>query len=170
MTRCVKNRFQICCRSLLALVVTAVFWVTVTPPHPLRAQEHVPLQSTAANAYLELSVEPPIVLTDTLITLSITYHNIGFPYTTIQVNPPNLAAFEPPMSMPCKYDQHPNGCTAISLRTQAIGVVQFTASATGEVYDETCHCWYWSGASDNGPARLIIAETLWQTFLPSVHR
>jgi len=162
--------FRFVVALFLALVVTALFWVTITPSHPLRAQENVPLQSAAANAYLGLSVEPPIVVTETLVTLHITYHNIGLPYTTIQVNPPNLAAFEPPLSMPCKYDQHPNGCTMITLRTQAIGVVQFTASATGEVYDETCRCWYWSGASDNGPASLIIAETLWQMFLPSVQR
>ena len=115
-------------------------------------------------------MEPSLVLTGTLVTLHIAYHNIGLPYTNIQINPPGLVAFEPPLSMPCKYDQHPNGCAEITLRTLATGVVQFSANATGEVYDETCRCWYWSGASDNGPATLIIAESVWKMFLPSIHR
>jgi hypothetical protein len=105
-----------------------------------------------------------------LITLNIAYHNIGLPYTYIHVNSSNIVTYEPPLSMPCQYDQHTNGCTAITFRTLTTGVVTFTASATGEVYDETCQCWYWGGGSDTGPASAIIADTIWPVFLPVIQR
>ena len=122
------------------------------------------------NAYLELSLDSAIVTAGTPITLYIEYHNIGVPHTTINVTPTGLVAFEPPLSMPCKYDQHPNGCTAIGFRALASGVVTFTARATGEVYDEACYCWYWSIADTIEPARLIIADTIWRAWLPLVER
>ena len=134
-----------------------------SPHRPVNA-----LANMTANAYLELSLDSPIVTAGTPITLYIDYHNIGVPHTTIHVTPTGLVAFEPPLSMPCKYDQHSNGCTAIGFRALASGVVTFTAGATGEVYDENCHCWYWGIANTIEPARLIIAGTIWRAFLPLV--
>jgi hypothetical protein len=130
----------------------------------------VPGAPTTAGAYLELSVEPPIVTTGALVTLHIAYHNIGLPYTRILISPTGLITFEPALTMPCKYDQHPNGCTAITLRTLAPGVAAFNAGATGEVWDETCQCWYWSVAGDNGPVNIIIAESIWRLLLPLIYR
>ena len=126
--------------------------------------------STSSPSYLELSVEPPIVTTSALVTLHIAYHNIGLPYTYISISPTGLFTFEPPLTMPCKYDQHPNGCTAITLQTHAPGVATFRASATGEVYDESCRCWVWSGAGDNRPASVSIADAIWRMWLPLLHR
>ncbi len=128
------------------------------------------LEDITFNPYLELSLDSPIVTTDTLITLYVRYHNLGLPYTSIVITPPNLVEFEPFLSMPCEYGQHPNGCTAITLRTLAPGVVTFRANATGEAYDETCNCWYWTNVEDNGPAILIIGDTIWETFLPWIQR
>jgi hypothetical protein len=70
--------------------------------------------------------------------------------------------------MPCKYDQHINGCTAITFRALATGVAQFSAGSTGEVYDEDCHCFCMGAATDNGPVTLIIAESNWKVYLPTV--
>jgi len=114
-----------------------------------------------ASPYLELSVSPPAVLPGTLFTLYITYHNIGLPYTNIQIDPSDIVVYEPALSMPCKYNEHPNGCTAITLRALAPGVVTFRASAGGEIFDQDCHCWYMGGASDNGPATLVITSPTW---------
>ncbi len=150
---------------IIALVLSAV---TSSQFVIARGQEFT--NKITANAYLELSVEPPLVTSGALITLHIVYHNIGLPYTDILINPSNVVTFEPPLSMPCKFDQHPNGCTAITFRTLVTGVVTFTAGATGEVYDETCHCWYWSGASADGPAIATIADTIWPVFLPAIQR
>jgi hypothetical protein len=61
---------------------------------------------------------------------------------------------------------HPTGCTAITLRALAAGMATFTAGATGEIWDESCHCWYWSGAGDNWPVSILIAESMWRIFLP----
>ena len=131
------------------------------------AEVGTPAQSPDDNAYLELSVDPGQSRAGSLITLHISYHNIGLPYTTINVNPSNLVDFDPPITMPCKYDQHPNGCQAIIFRTLSPGKVEFTASATGELWSEECQCWYWGGASDNGPAVAVITAA-WRFFLPFV--
>lgn len=123
-------------------------------------------QATPQSSYLELSVEPPVAFAGTLVTLTITYHNLGMPYTVINIDPPGLVAFDPPLSMPCKYYEHPTGCRVLPLQTLSSGVVQITAGATGEVYDEACHCFRWGGGTDNGPAVLTILEKGWQIFLP----
>jgi hypothetical protein len=163
-----RGNYRIVVALSLPAMASTFFLAAITPLNPIRAQEQDLRQRTFAVSYLELSVEPPISHTGTLITLHITYHNIGMPYTTIQVDPPGLVAFEPPLEMPCKYFEHPTGCTAIALRTVAAGMVTIRAGATGEVYDETCNCWYWSGGTDNGPARLVITDSIWRTFLPSI--
>jgi endo-1,4-beta-xylanase len=161
-------------RSVVVLPVAIagmiLFWGAVEAPQPIRAEEQINPRSTTTDAYLELSVVPQIALSGTLVTLNITYHHIGMPYTAITSSPPGLVTFDPPLSMPCKYDQHPTGCQAIPFRTQSSGVVQFTAGASGEVYDEGCGCFRWGTALDNGPATLIIVDTLWQMFLPSIQR
>jgi hypothetical protein len=154
----------------LPLTITVLLLMAITCSQPATARDQEFAYKATATAYLELSVVPPIVTSGFVITLDIAYHNIGFPYTYIQINPSNVVTFEPPLSMPCKYDQHPNNCSAITFRTLTTGVVTFDAGATGEVYDEICHCWYWSGASDNGPAIAIVADTIWPVFLPVIQR
>ena len=161
-------------RSVIALslcvVATILGWGATAPSQTSYAHEQIASSNTNDNAYLELSVEPHIALKGTLVTLKIVYHNIGLPYTSIGINPSENVAFDPPLSMPCKYNEHPNGCTEITFRTLSNGIVQFNAGATGEVYDETCGCFMWGGAQDNGPATLAIVDTIWQVFLPSIHR
>ncbi len=158
--------------KLLSLLVVPILLVTFTrtplkPPGP-----HFLAYPSCENpaAHLELSVQPTTALPGELVTLYIVYVQIGEPYTGISIEPPGLVEFEPPLSMPCKYSEHPTHCTSITLRTQAAGVVQFHAGATGEIWGEDCQCWCMSGAVDNGPATLVIAETITRVYLPSVYR
>jgi len=161
-------------RLVAALFLCAAATVLSIPmiasSHALKVQGQGPTQSGNPSAYLELSVEPFLVNPGTLVTLHITYHNIGLVYTGITANPPDLVAFEPPLTMPCKYNEHPDGCRTITFRTLATGIVKFKAGATGEVWDEDCKCWYWGGAADNGPARLVITDFIWERFLPFVQQ
>jgi hypothetical protein len=60
--------------------------------------------------------------------------------------------FDPPLSIPCKYDQHANQYIAFTIRARSTGMLQFTASAAGEVIGEDCHCWCYTSGQDNGPA------------------
>jgi hypothetical protein len=124
----------------------------------------------SSNPYLELSVEPAFITPGGLFTLHITYHNIGMPYTAITINPPGLVAYDPQLSMPCKYYEHPNGCTAITFRALGTGVVTFTASANGEIYDEGCGCWYWGSGTSLAPATVSILDGPWKLFLPVIQR
>jgi endo-1,4-beta-xylanase len=108
------------------------------------------------NSYLVLSADPQTVAVGAAFTLVISYHNLGLPYTTINVTPTQRAVSDPPLLSPCKYDQHPTGCKSVGLRARHSGVVTITASATGEAYSEECSCWYWTGAGDIGPAVVTI--------------
>ena len=64
------------------------------------AEAGAPAQSPDDNAYLELSVDPAQSRAGSLITLHISYHSIGLPYTTINASPSRLGGFEPPLTMP----------------------------------------------------------------------
>jgi hypothetical protein len=155
---------------LLPFLITVFVLTAITSFPPKIQSNQASAYPTSSESYLALSISPPIVVPGAMITLHIAYHNIGMPYTDILVIPSDTVIFEPELSMPCKYNEHPNGCTAITFRTQKTGIVTFRASATGEVYREDCHCWYWSGGSDNGPASVIVAGTVWTTFLPVLQR
>ncbi len=54
------------------------------------------------------------------------------------------------------------------MRALANGVVTISVSATGEVWDADCHCWYWGGGSAIAPAQLVITDHIWNSFLPAV--
>jgi hypothetical protein len=95
---------------------------TSMPAYTVRPYLPANPSCTNPGAYLELSIEPAMALPGTLVTLNIAYHRIGLPYTGIGINPPDLVVFDPPLSMPCKYGEHINGCSAITFRTQASGV------------------------------------------------
>lgn len=124
------------------------------------AKEITLSQNPGQEAYLELSVEPEESRAGSLVTLNITYHNIGLPYTTISIDQPDLVEFDPPLTMPCKFHEHPNGCQAITFRTLAPGEVQFSASAHGEIWSDQCQCWFFTTVTDNGPAITRITEPL----------
>jgi hypothetical protein len=155
---------------LLPTLLTAFLLLALPASQAATAHQQEFANQITPPAYLELSVEPSMVNAGELVTLHIAYHNLGFPYTLILIDLPGLVAYEPPLSMPCKYDQHPNGCTAIPFRALTAGVVTFTAAASGEVYDEACQCRIWTGVTDNGPATVIIADKLWQVFIPLLQR
>ncbi|NTV64508.1 MAG: hypothetical protein HGA65_13355 [Oscillochloris sp.] len=119
-----------------------------------------------AKPHLELSVTPVTARVGDQITLHVAYVNLGLPYTTVIWDPPGVAAFDPPRTMPCKYSEDTSGCTVITLRAQAPGRLTIHAGATGEIWDDTCACWYMSGGSDSEPATVFVGEE--QLFLPLV--
>lgn len=124
------------------------------------AEDNAPAFSPDQDAYLELSVDPAQSRAGSLITLNIIYHNIGLPYTTISIDQPDLVEYDPPLTMPCKFHEHPNGCRAITYRTLAPGEVKFSTSAHGEIWSDQCQCWFFSTVTDNGPAVAKITEPL----------
>ena len=142
---------------LLALVICLGLFVSSNSIH---AQGFGSTQSPQQEAYLELSVDPGQSRAGSLITLNIKYVNIGLPYTTIYIDPPGLVQYDPELTMPCKFHEHPNGCQAITFRTLAPGEVKFEASAHGEIWSDQCQCWFFTTVTDNGPATAKITEPL----------
>ncbi len=155
-------------RTFASFVLIAVLIPVAAPAHAARAPGAIQPGSTNSPAYLELRVEPPFAVPGSLVTLYITYVNIGEVYAYFLVTPPDLVAFEPPLDSPCKYYEHPSGCQSITMRALAKGVVTISATATGEVWDEDCPCWYMGGATSAAPARLVIADQIWSMYLPAI--
>lgn len=145
---------------ILALVVMIFYSGVFVSANSIRAEGLRLAQSPQQEAYLELSIDPEQSRAGSLVTLNITYHNIGLPYTTIFIDQPDLVKFDPPLTMPCKFHEHPNGCQAITLRTLKPGVVKFTASAHGEIWSDQCQCWYFTTVTDNGSATAMITEPM----------
>jgi len=152
----------------IACVTTLLVVLVLKPRNTILANNPAAPQCSSSTAHLELSTAPSVVTPGTLVNLNITYKGIGLPYTGITITPAELVEYDPPLSMPCKYDQHINGCTSIGLRALFTGVVQFTAGATGEIFDEGCHCFCWGAAKDYGPATLTIVNSIWKAYLPSI--
>jgi hypothetical protein len=147
---------------ILLSILTASLAAAVPSPAVVRGQG---LNEKAANEpYLELSVTPALAAVGDLITLNITYHNLGEPYLYAGASPDGLVTTDPPITMPCPY------CTSVTYRALAAGQVTFRAGATGEIYDEGCHCWRWSGGSDNRPVTVTIVDRLWKVFMPILQR
>jgi hypothetical protein len=109
---------------------------------------------------VEMSIQPVIANRGELVTLSIRYVNLGVPYTYLAMNPPDLMAFEPPVTMPCKYRGNLSDCTTFTLRALATGEVSIGADVEGEIFDYSCHCWRYTWV--NGGTRAVIA---WKTYL-----
>ncbi|MBM7842406.1 hypothetical protein [Herpetosiphon giganteus] len=112
--------------------------------------------------YYPCYVHPALVLSGPsqvqvgeLFTLSIAYENIGMQHTTIRLNDDYLARFDPPLAMPCKYDQHPTRCQSITLRATSAGVLVIEAQARGESFNNG---WFWSGASAKTPLTINIVD------------
>ena len=144
----------------LALMTVLLGFAVLVFVELTSAMDTAPVQSLDQDAYLELSVDPVHSRAGSLITLNITYYNIGLPFTTIQIDPPILVEYDPELTMPCKFHEHANGCQAITFRTLAPGEVQFNASAHGEIWSDQCQCWHFTTVTDNGPAIARITEPL----------
>lgn len=129
---------------------------TTTPP------------ATTPAPSLHLSVDRGGVAPGQLVTLTVAYTNLGLQHTTITISPAGVLAFDPPVAMPCKYDQHPTQCTSFTLRAAQAGAATIRASATGEIYDDGCSCWVFSSAADDGPAVVVVGGS--RRYLPLVQR
>jgi hypothetical protein len=147
--------------------------------HPLATRERRSAQppapttapiAPAVTPHLTLSVDKPSASFGALITLHITYTNIGLQWTTVTSSPADLVAFDPPRSMPCKYDQDATQCQEMTLRAIGTGIATIHASAYGEIYDDACKCWRFSGASDDGPAIVTIGPPAVRVFVPLAQR
>src|SRR5262245_45774118 len=114
--------------ALLLMVILSTLPVILLAQPPVSgevkdAHAYAPDLQTP-DSYLILSVDPPIVTTGTLVTLSIAYHNIGLQQTTIEIDPPGLVEFSPPLTMPCPFNG-PDSCTKFTLHALAPGRVTF---------------------------------------------
>lgn len=141
----------------------------VVPAAPrLPAAESATPPSTTPPPSLHLSVDRGGLAVGELLTLTVTYTNLGLQHTTITISPTGVLAFDPPVTMPCKYDQHPSQCTSFTLRAAQAGAATIRASATGEIYDDACSCWRFSGAADDRPAIVVVGG--FRRYLPLVVR
>ncbi|HBW51629.1 MAG TPA: hypothetical protein DEF47_17185 [Herpetosiphon sp.] len=113
---------------------------------------------TAPRPALILSAPSQVTLGQ-VFTLTIQYVNIGLQYTTVTSSPAGLVQLDPPLSMPCKYNQHPTQCKNITFKATALGTVQLNASATGEV-PIAGGGWAWGSAFAQNPVSVTIVDSV----------
>jgi hypothetical protein len=118
--------------------------------------------------HLTLSIEPAVAAENTLVTLRIAYTGVGLYDTTVIISPTSALVFDPPRTMPCRYNQDATACTQMTLRARELGIATLRASAYGEIHDPNCGCWVFSGVSDDGPAQVTIVEP--RAWLPILRR
>ncbi|XSG73302.1 hypothetical protein ACP8Y2_14040 [Herpetosiphon llansteffanensis] len=128
---------------------------------PTNRQAAIPnLTATPTPTANPCFVQPELVLSGPsqvqigqLFTVSIQYINLGMPHASISLNDPNLAQFEPALTMPCKYNEHPTQCRSITLRATNVGTLEINATATGESYNNG---WYWGSGSARAPLSIMV--------------
>ena len=147
----------------LLLLVTSS-WMAGTPIHNASAHGQASAPLAATDHYLELSITPSVAALGSLVTLRISYHNVGEPLTYFSASPAESVTTEPVISSPC-FD-----CSVITFRTLTKGTVNFNAAASGEIFDDGCNCWVFTIVPDNGPAVLHIVDQAWTVFLPVTQR
>ena len=109
---------------------------------------------------------PPLVNVGDAFSLTIQYVNIGVPSTGITLNPIGTVQFDPPLTMPCMYNQHPTGCRTIGLRAVAPGTIEIDAGATGEV-PIAGGGWAWGSAHARNSINVQVRSVLaYKTFIP----
>ena len=151
-------------RRILPFLLIALFlYVGCAPFAPLPA-----LGGTTVPAHLTLDITPASAPMDSVVTLHIIYYGIGLYETNITVTPNDAISFDPPRSLPCRYNQDPTNCTELTFRARTPGVVTIHASAYGEIYDTDCSCWRFTGIGDDAPAVFTITGS--RFFLSLVHR
>ncbi|MCA0351574.1 MAG: hypothetical protein LCH85_06225 [Chloroflexi bacterium] len=108
---------------------------------------------------------PYLVNVGDVFTLTIQYINIGMPYTRVTNGSGGIGQFDPPLTMPCKFNQHPTQCRTIRLRAIAAGSLHLSASATGEV-PIAGGGWAWGSAISN-PISIQVRDVLaYRIFIP----
>lgn len=158
-------------RTLLPRLCGSILLVALCGLAPGTSAVGRPVQvgpATTPPPSLHLSVDRGGVAAGELLTLTVAYTNLGLQHTTLTISPTGVLAFDPPVAMPCIYDQHPTQCTSFTLRAAQAGAATIRASATGEIFDEGCKCWVFSGAADDGPAIVVVEGK--RRFLPLVLR
>jgi hypothetical protein len=58
----------------------------------------------------------------------------------------------------------------MTLRAIGHGSATIQASAYGEIFDDSCQCWRFSGANDDGPATVLVGAPAASVFFPLVQR
>lgn len=107
---------------------------------------------------IEIAITPSQVRVGDIATLSIRYTAVFLPYLYFHVWPDQLLETEPPLRSPCRHDEHPTGCQAITFQARATGVVTATAYASGEiVYCEEPGRWVFAwGATATKSAVAVV--------------
>lgn len=109
---------------------------------------------------------PYVVNVGDVFTLTIQYINIGMPYTRVTNGSGGIGQFDPPLTMPCKFNQHPTQCRTIRLRAIAAGSLHLSARATGEI-PIAGGGWAWGSAISN-PLSIQVRDVLaYRIFIPA---
>lgn len=138
-------------RILPFLLITLFIAVGQTPLAASSARG-----STTKDASVILGVTPTNAPVGSVVTLHITYNGIGEVNTTITAMPSDVLSFDPPRSMPCKFDQDLTGCTEITFRAVVPGKVTIHTSTNGEIHDSDCNCWLFVTISEDVPAVVTV--------------
>ena len=123
------------------------------------------------NPQLVISTDSRNIAVNQLFTVYATYINLGEPYTTLEFEPTGLVEFDPPLNMPCEFqnDQGTDRCTKFSLRALSPGEVTIHARTDGEscfYSDEGYIGFAWTVREDS--IQVVLDDKVWKLYLPTL--
>ena len=128
-------------------------------------------QLNCEDPQLVISTDLRNIAVNQLFTVYATYINLGEPYTTLEFEPTGLVEFDPPLNMPCEFqnDQGTDRCTKFSLRALSPGEVTIHARTDGEscfYSDEGYIGFAWTVREDS--IQVVLDDKVWKLYLPTL--
>lgn len=138
--------------------------LTETPtPSSTSTITPVPCQP-AASPQLILNAPSQVQVGD-MFTMTVDYQNMSGPLMEIMLSSSELAQFDPPLTMPCRYSEHPTQCSTITLRATAPGMLTINGQASADLF--VGDRWTFGYTSARNPINVQVHDGLpYKLFIP----
>ena len=134
-------------------------------PSPSSTSTSTPVPCQPAVSHQLILSAPSQVQVGDMFTMTVDYQNMSAPRMEIMLSSSELAQFDPPLTMPCRYSEHPTQCSMITLRATAPGMLTINGRAIADMF--VGDGWTFGYTSARNPINVQVHDGLpYKLFIP----
>ncbi|ABX05352.1 MAG TPA: hypothetical protein DEF47_21410 [Herpetosiphon sp.] len=134
-------------------------------PTPSSTSTITPVPCQPAVSHQLILNAPSQVQVGDMFTMTVDYQNMSAPRMEIMLSSSELAQFDPPLTMPCRYSEHPTQCSTITLRATAPGMLTINGRAIADMF--VGDGWTFGYTSARNPINVQVHDGLpYKLFIP----